>query len=253
MKYTKLCSRCQSIQTYSNFGNYNRAVKNDTLCKKCNNREVSLETKQKISKSSIGKPKSKDAVEKMKNSLIQLWKNKTKDEMKNWKEIVSKTSSDRWKSVEYKKRVSNSVKNHWNSLTAEEREQRYINQQNNGAGVCEYLMVNNYIVYGKCEERYIKKLYKNNEDLPINKKRTAVETKFGLTFPDFEYETHFVEIKSLYTFNKMIEERNKTENCQLGKLMWIMENIKDVKILVETSRNKFEDKTQLAILPFIQK
>jgi hypothetical protein len=107
MKYTKLCNKCQSIQTYSNFGNYNRAVKNNTLCRKCNNKEVSLETRQKISKSSIGKPKSKEAVEKMKNTLIELWRNKTDIEMMNWKENVSKTSLNRWKNDEYREKVSN--------------------------------------------------------------------------------------------------------------------------------------------------
>jgi hypothetical protein len=213
---------------------------------------VSDKTREKLSKSLSGKPKSKESVEKMKNSLIKLWKNKTDEEKLKWKEVTSKTSSDRWKDVEYKEKVSNSVKKHWDSLTIEQREQRYINQQNNGAGICKYSTVNEYIVYGKCEERYIKKLYKNNEDLPINKKRTSVETKFGLYFPDFEYENYFIEIKSLYTFNKMIEERNKTENCQLGKLIWVMGNIKDVKILVETSRNNFEDKTKLAISSFLK-
>ena len=156
MKYTKLCGKCQSIQTYSRLGNYNRAVKNDTLCKKCSNKEVSDKTREKLSKSLSGKPKSKESVEKMKNSLIKLWKNKTDEEKLKWKEVTSKTSSDRWKDVEYKEKVSNSVKKHWDSLTIEQREQRYINQQNNGSGICKYSTLNEYKLFGKCEERYIK-------------------------------------------------------------------------------------------------
>jgi hypothetical protein len=251
MKYTKNCFNCQSIQTYSNLGNYNRAVKNNTFCKKCNAKNVSVETRLKISKATSGKPKSKEATEKMKNSLINLWKNKSKEELENWKIIVSKTSLERWKSDEYRTKISNSVKKHWNTLTAAQRSSRFLKQQNGGAGICKYIIVNDYIVYGKCEERYIKLLYNSNSELPIKKERSGVQTIYGMTFPDFEYETHFVEIKSIYTFNKMLAERKQTEKCQLGKLMWIMKNVKDVKILVETSRNKFEDKTELAILPFI--
>ena len=63
-----------------------------------------------------------------------------------------------------------------------------------------------------------------------------------MSFPDFEFETYFVEIKSVYTFNKMIEQAKKTENSQLNKLIWISNNIKEVKILVEVSKNKFEAK-----------
>jgi hypothetical protein len=251
MKYTKVCKKCKCVQTYNGLGNYNRAVKNDTLCRNCNNKEVSLKTKEKISKALKGKPKAIQSVEKMKNSLIELWKNKSEDELNEWKQIVSQTSIERWKDIEYKTKVSNSVKKHWSTLSTQERESRYMNQQNAGAGICEYMMVNDYKVYGTCEQRYIKSLYKNNNELPFNKERSGIKTPFGICFPDFEYETHFIEIKSTYTFNKMIEERTKTEKCQLGKLMWISNNVKEIKILVETSRNKFEDETKIAILKFI--
>lgn len=252
MKYTKICPICDSPQNYLNLGNYNRAVKNNTLCKKCNAKNMTDETKQKISKSSIGKPKSKEATEKMKSSLVKIWKNKSKEELEKWKKVVSKTSSERWQNTEYRTKISNSVKSYWTNLNEMERSSLFLKQQSGGAGVCKYLNVNDYIVYGKCEERYIKSLYNSNSKLPLKKERIGVKTPFGMTFPDFEYDECFVEIKSIYTFNKMIEERNETENCQLGKLMWIMNNIKDVKILVETTRNKFEDKTELAILPFIK-
>jgi hypothetical protein len=252
MKYNKQCSKCQSIQLYSNSGNYNRAIKNNTLCKKCNGKNVSEETRKKLSESALGKPKAKEATTKMRNSLINLWKNKSKEELENWKDIVSKTTSERWKKEEYRAQISNSVKLNWEALDDNQRSSRFLKQQQGGAGTCKYTTINDYIVHGKCEERYIRSLYASNSDLPFKTQRIGVRTLFGMTFPDFEYDTHFVEIKSTYTFNKMIEEREKRENCQLGKLMWIMKNIKDVKILVETSINNFEDKTELAILPFLK-
>jgi hypothetical protein len=64
-----------------------------------------LKTKEKISKALKGKPKAIQSVEKMKNSLIELWKNKSEDELNEWKQIVSQTSIERWKDIEYKTKV----------------------------------------------------------------------------------------------------------------------------------------------------
>jgi len=242
MKYSKICDRCGTQQTYSNSGNYNRAIKNKTLCYNCRNKEFSSDTKEKLSRSLTGKSKSKEHTEKMKNSLVELWKNKSVEELDIWKKVVSKISLDRWKDQEYKNKVSSSIKKHWETLSDEEKQARFISQQENGAGVCKYIKIEEYIVYGQCEKRYIQSLYKNNSELPIKKKRIGIKTPFGMSFPDFEFETYFVEIKSVYTFNKMIEQAKKTENSQLNKLIWISNNIKEVKILVEVSKNKFEAK-----------
>lgn len=244
MDYSKVCHKCGTQQFYSRLGNYNRAIKNNTLCKACNNKEVSFETRQKMSKSSIGKPKSKDHIQKMTNSMIELWKNKPIDELDAWKKIVSKTSSERWQDLDYRNKVSNSIKKNWRDLSDEERTSRFISQQEGGAGVCKYVKILDYLVYGQCEKRYIESLYENNNALPIKKKRAGIKTPFGMSFPDFEFESYFVEIKSTYTFNKMIEQAKKIEKSQLNKLTWISNNIKNVKILVETSKNKFEDKTE---------
>lgn len=244
MNYNKLCNKCGVQQTYSRLGNYNRAIKNNTLCRACRNKEVSWETKEKMSRSSIGKPKTKEHTEKMKNSLTELWKNKSIEELNNWKKVVSKTSLDRWQDPDYKNKVSNSIKKHWDTLSDEERCARFISQQENGAGVCKYIKILDYLVYGQCEKRYIEYLYKNNSALPIKKKRLGIKTPFGMCFPDFEFESYFVEIKSTYTFNKMIEQAKQTKNSQLSKLIWISNNIKNVNILVETSKNKFEDKSK---------
>jgi len=253
MEYIKKCKKCGESQIYKTKSNYNRAIKNDTLCKSCNNKIVSNETRNKISNKLSGKKKSKESVIKMKESLTEFWKNKTDEEMNEWKQTVSKSSSKRWKSDDYRKRVSDSVKSHWDSLTDDERISRYISQQDGGAGRCKYMEVNEYLVYGNTEKRYILNLVNTNSKLPLNKDRVGIKTPYGICFPDFDFGESFTEIKSLYTFNKMLDEYDKKDNCQLNKLLWINNNIKKVNIVVETSRNKFVDKTELAILPFIKK
>jgi hypothetical protein len=251
MKYFKNCPTCNIIQSYSKLNNYKRAIKNNTLCKKCNANLPNQERNLKISKALKGKPKSKESVDKMKSSLKKLWELKTEDEMNEWRTIVSKTSKLRWDSVEYKKRVSDSVRAHWESMSDVERTIRYNNQQLNGAGICKYYKVGEYNTYGTVERRYIEELYKSNSEMPIVKKRNGIRTPYGMVFIDFEYELFFTEIKSTYTFDKLINEY-ELDNSQLKKIIWVNYNIKPVKILVETDRYVFSDYTELAILPFIK-
>jgi len=247
MKYTKNCPKCNIIQTYSSSGNCKRAIRLNTLCRTCNQRIENPTRNLKISESLKGKPKSKESVEKMKKSLRTCWGNKTDGEMNEWRRVVSKTSKERWDDPDYKKRVSNSVANHWKSLSVEERTIRFNNQQKNGAGICRYHMVGDYRVYGFVEKRYITGLYNSNLEMPLNVKRRGIKTPYGMVFIDFEYSSYFVEIKSTFTFDKLVKER-ELENSQLRKIMWVNDNIKPVKILVEIERHTFSDYTELAFI-----
>lgn len=245
MIYTKKCKICGKEQTYKSKYNYNRAVKNDTLCKKCNNKIVSTDTRNKISYKLSGKSKPKESVRKMKKTLKEFWKNKTQKEMNEWKNTVSTTTKKRWESDEYRKRISDSVKSHWESLTDDERTNRYISQQNGGAGYCKYIEVNGYTVYGNTEKRYILSLLHTKSKMPLKTSRNGINTPYGMCFPDFDYGESFTEIKSSYTFDKMIKDYEIKNNCQLNKLIWISKHIKKVNIIVEVSKNKFIDKTEI--------
>lgn len=213
---------------------------------------MSKETKKKISESHKGKQKSQDHIENMKVSLKMSWKNKSKEDLNEWKNLVSRTSKERWSDDEYKNKMSTTMKKHWESLSDQEKERRHFASQEAGAGICKYMEILGYIVYGNSEKRYIQSLHNNQIPLPLNKPRNGVSTPFGIAFPDFEYDDHFVEIKSTYTFKKMLEQDEISDHSQLKKLFWIMKNIKPVKILVEEKRYVFKDKTDLAILPYIK-
>lgn len=251
MEYTKKCEKCNKTQSYSGLGNYKRAIKNKTLCRKCRNRIPNESRNEKISNALKGKPKSKESVEKMKKSLKEMWESKTDEEMDSWRQTVSKTSKLRWDDDEYRNRVANSVAEHWNSLSEEERNRRFQNQQRGGSGRCKYYKVGDYRVLGLTEKRYIQEQYKINSEMPLVKKREGINTPYGMTFIDFEYNSFFVEIKSTYTYNILIEEFD-SENSQLKKILWVNDNIKPVKILVETERRVFNDYTS-EVMSYLEK
>lgn len=238
--YIKYCSGCGSNQEYKSKGNYNRAVRNNTLCKKCSNKVVPDSVRNKISEKLKGKPKSKEHVDKMRKSLIKLWSDKSDSELQNWKSTVSKTTKDRWSDNDYKERVSNSIKANWDSMSDEERTVRYIKQQSGGAGVCKYIEVGGYTVYGQTEYRFISKLINDNAELPKKQKRNGISTPYGMTFIDFEYDSHYVEVKSKYTYDIFINQKD-TDNSQYNKQMWVNFNIKPVKVYVEMSKNIFKE------------
>ena len=238
--YIKYCGKCGSKQEYKSKSNYKRAVSKDTLCRSCSNKDVSSDTKLKISNALKGKSKSKEAVSKMRESLIKHWESKSDSEMDDWRATVSKTSSKRWNSDAYRNRVATSVKNHWDSLSESERSARYLKQQANGAGVCKYIDVGGYSVYGMTEYRYILYIINNNKPLPHKNSRDGVSTPFGITFPDFEYSTHYIEVKSTYTYNMFIEGKLDA-NSQYNKQLWVNSNIKPVKVVVEYSKGMFKE------------
>jgi len=238
--YIKYCSSCGSKQEYKSKGNYNRAVRNNTLCKPCSNKIVTDSVRNKISEKLKGKPKSKEHVDKMRKSLIKLWSNKTESELEEWKSVVSKTTKHRWSDPDYKQRVSNSISDSWNRMSNDERVSRYIKQQSGGAGICKYITVDDYTVYGQTEYRFISKLISDGDELPKKQKRNGVVTPYGITFIDFEYDSHYAEIKSKYTYDIFISQKN-IDNSQYNKQKWVNFNIKPVKVYVEVSRNNFKE------------
>jgi hypothetical protein len=239
-KYYKIknCPICNKEQTYSSCANYNRAIKLNTLCKSCNNKIVTEQTKEKIRRGQINKPKSKEHIQKMIISLKETWKNKSKEEMDSWKAVVSMTSKDRWKDEDYKNKNALAIKNSWDSMSKEERHQRYLSSLKGGATRCKYMETHGYDVLGYTEKRYIEYLIKENKSLPIKEIRAGETTPYGIYFPDFDFGDYYVEIKSEWTYKIYNEENNN----QRKKLEWTNNNVKQVKILVENKSGQFIEK-----------
>jgi hypothetical protein len=240
MDNIKICSNCKKEQSYSTKNNLNRAIKNNTLCKECNlKKERSDSTKLKISNTHKNKPKSNEHRLKLREKNIIAWKRKTKEELFDFAELQSKINKQKSQDINYINKCKISAKSYWDSLTQEQREERYFKSQDGGAGYCKYYNIYNYRVFGKSEKRYIEYIIKNNLELPIIQERNGILTSYGMYFPDFDFGKYYVEIKSLYTFEKL-----KSSN-QLNKIKEIDRTIKPIKIIVEVKNNKFEDFSNL--------
>jgi hypothetical protein len=232
-KYSKICSSCGLKQYYSNSSNLIRAIKLNTVCKKCN--KMTEETKNLISIANKGKKRTQEQNKKMIAGLKKLWENKTPEEKKLWSKIVSKTSKDRWENIEYKKTMALSVKNSWHALSQEERYKRHEASLKGGAGYCKYMEFEGYEIFGNTEKNFLQYIKNKNEQLPIKGKRLGVNTPYGIYFPDFDFGDYYVEIKSEWTYKQYSEPNNK----QKIKLEWTNNNIKPVKILVENKSGQF--------------
>lgn len=102
-------------------------------------------------------------------------------------------------------------------------------------------------VQGTYELDFINQLVKNNLELP--KKPNGIITPYGDSYPDFEFEDYFVEIKSSWTYKVLIGEvkgLSDKKDHQLEKFQWIHNNVKPVIIRIGTKNYKtiaWEDKS----------
>jgi len=81
--------------SYSKKSNLNKSLKNNSVCKSCV--EWTDERKNKLSKArkkyleNLTDEEKKEQIDKMSNSLKELWNSKTEVELEKWKETVSFT------------------------------------------------------------------------------------------------------------------------------------------------------------------
>jgi hypothetical protein len=98
----------------------------------------------------------------------------------------------------------------------------------NGSPKCKIYTFKGIKVQGRSELKWIKENY----DKVINTKKKAVKTPLGVYFPDFETEEAYIEVKSSWTYEKMLEEKNKN-NSQYKKIQYVSKHIKPVKIYID--------------------
>lgn len=100
-------------------------------------------------------------------------------------------------------------------------------------------VVHNIKCQGSSEKAYIEYLFNNNIPLP-SRCSHGVKTKYGIYFPDFEYENRYIEIKSTYTYSFLKENNNK----QYLKIKETSKINKPVHIIV-INKNKTILKTEI--------
>lgn len=78
-------------------------------------------------------------------------------------------------------------------------------------------------VQSKTERKFVEKYHASIIDA-----HRAIKTPYGYYYSDFDFGTHLVEVKSDWTFKKMLEKET-----QINKIRWINNNIKKVIIAIE--------------------
>lgn len=253
--FSRECPKCSKLLSYSRKSNLDKAIKKNALCRSCANSDVSEKTKKKMSESrkevirKMSPEDRKKSIDKMASSLRTNWSNKSEEEKEEWRQIVSKTSKDRWVNPDYREKTISSMKDYWDNLEPSEREKRIDKSINNGAGCCSYYDSKGYRVQGMTELRFID-FFMSQKDIenPIKSRPKAIRTPYGLYYPDFITIKGMVyEVKSSYTFKWL---KNKKGEKQLKKMIWINENLKDKKVTIFLEKEKgtfvkFEDLNEI--------
>lgn len=147
-----------------------------SISKKMEGKKLSSETKEKISKSKLGKPGNKwseDQKEKARLNLINRIQNGE----------LGETPKSKW--YEYK-----DIK-----------------------------------VQGRSELKWIQ----SNYESIISKSKYFIETPLGIYIPDFETKEYLIEVKSMWTYGKLIKDTKKIE-----KMMFVSQNIKPILVYVDS-------------------
>jgi hypothetical protein len=259
MKHERNCPVCNTALMYSNIGNYKRAIKNNTICRKCSNsiKGKDLSFREKVStgrkkyfeslseeEHSLQKAKMSESIKRKYESRSDAWKDE-------WKRTCGAIAKERWASAEYKEKMAKILsENNWSrseNAKAIKKKQVITRIKNNGKylvkGRCKEYTVNDIKCYGKYEKMYIEHLISENMILPKNVEY-SIDTEYGTYTPDFEFEDFYVEVKSIFTYDVLLGKNSYSTNKynpeiqpQLYKMQYISKNIKPVKIaLVEKGK-----------------
>jgi predicted DNA-binding protein YlxM (UPF0122 family) len=107
-------------------------------------------------------------------------------------------------------------------------------------GVCKKFIIEGLECQGTYEKFYIEKIIKDGGNLP--EKATPIVTPYGIYYPDFIKNKTLIEIKSDYTYEVLVGNKNfgsstQKENRQLKKIRWINANVMTVDVLVVNKKN----------------
>lgn len=107
-------------------------------------------------------------------------------------------------------------------------------------GVCRKFLIENISCQGTYEKYYIEKLIRDGKKLPDNSK--PFNTPYGVYYPDFSFDNRLIEIKSEYTYDVLIGEKQsrftkKIDTTQYDKIKWVNKNVIPVEILIVDKKN----------------
>jgi hypothetical protein len=235
-----ICEKCKSCEVCGGYKGSLKAKK----CKSCQSKDK--EYRKKLSESCKGTSSWAKGLTKKTHASLKSMSNKKKNKSP-WNKGLTKSDDDRIAKLaeakigtqltnEIKEKISKSNKGNSYPITDEVKQkirkkliERINSGEINGAPKCSIYEYNGYKVQGKSELRWIKQYY--NSIIKDSKK--GIKTPFGLYFPDFETKDFYVEVKSRYTYNLML---NKP---QFEKIKFVSSNYKPVRLFIDDG-NKWD-------------
>jgi hypothetical protein len=213
-------------------------------CQKCSFND---EYKNKMSKSCKGKPghkwtdEEKEKISKANKGNKSWCKGLTKETSESLMNMSNKKKGDNnpTKRLDVRNKISKSKKGKPGHKWTEEQKKnasiKYKERLERGElgknPKCNWFNYKGIKAQGRSELKWLK----NNYDLIIKKKRSFISTPHGIYIPDFETNNYLIEIKSSWTYNILLQDKNK-----LDKLNFINLNIKPLKIIIDNGKN-FEE------------
>jgi hypothetical protein len=254
MDYFRNCPSCGSVIEYTTNKLLSRAIKSNSLCKKCACLKMweSSEIRKKASESrkkyiqNLSDSQKSNIANKISETNKKIYSDKSEVEKKSWKDLCSSNSKKRWEDQDYKDRLKKilSEKNWSKRDDAKEIKEKQVKSRikNNGGiyskgpGRCKEFEVSGLKCYGTFEKKYIEILISRGMDVP-KKPDSSISTEYGSYTPDFEFKDFYVEVKSPFTYDVLMgrasysKERDSNPD-QLKKMIYVSKNVKKIMICI---------------------
>ncbi len=240
--YELPCPKCQTVRVFKSRAGYLRSKKKNLLCIKCCQDSEKLSLLKKEWHLQLTEEQKKKRNETLIHAANVSW-SIDEAEYKKRSEQRARFAKQLWLNNDFKEKRVQNIRDSWNSLNDYEKEARINRLINNEANrKTKIYTISEFKCQGTCELRYLLKQMEEDNPPSCKGKPRGIKTPYGFYFPDFEYDSHYVEIKSKYTYSKFINRLSYdgiTENKQYDKVLWVSQNIKPVHVIVEEKKNVF--------------
>ena len=231
---TFICAKCKSCEVCGGYKGSPKAKR----CKSCQSKDN--EYRKKLSLSRKGKPSWSKGLNKESHASLERMSNKKKNKdpwnkglTKNDHESLMKLSKTKMGTKltdETKDKIgkANTGKSHPMTDATKQKIREKLNKrieagEINGSPKSSIYDYKGYKVQGRSELKWIKENY----HLISQSKKKGINTPYGYYFPDFETKDYYVEVKSRYTYELML---NKP---QFKKIKFVSDTYKPVKLYID--------------------
>jgi hypothetical protein len=233
-----VCDECKACKTCGGY----KASPKAKQCMNCNSKDESY--RKNLSESCKGKKSWSKGFTKETHPALKSISDKKKGKP-SWNKgltkhdhpsimIISEKKVGNKLTEKTKEKISEAKRGKRGHPTTEETKEKLRNKlierikrgEINGSPKCSIYEYKDHKVQGRSELKWIKENY----DKVVKRKKEGINTPHGYYFPDFETESYYVEIKSRYTYNLMLNKK------QFEKIKYVSKSHKQVKIFIDEGK-----------------